>query len=107
MNIHDNDDSSGDHFLSMALNSDANEETDDNSGGKPAASAETTTPALEQIKSIWEDDMALVDKSKKRWMCLWGKCLFLINATKVVAHLLKTMSELQTCSAKMDDLHFN
>ncbi len=101
------DDSSGDRFLSEVLGNDANEDSDDDGGGKPAAYAETTTlVALENIKSIWDDDMVLVDKAKKRWTCLWCKNLFSINATKAVAHLSKTKSELQKCRGKIDDLHF-
>jgi len=101
------DESSGDEFLSTVLGKDANGDSDDDGGGKPAASLVTETPLdLGKIKSIWEDDMIIVDRGKNKWTCLWCKCSFSINATKAVAHLLKTKSDVQKCVAKMDDLHF-
>ena len=101
------DKSSGDKFLSAVLSKDANGDSDDDGGWKPAASLATATPlALGKIKRIWEDDMIIIDKGKKKWMCLWCKCSFSINATKAVVHLSKTKSEVQKCAAKMDNLHF-
>jgi len=74
----------------------SDDDDNDGEGGKPAAAAEITTP-LKQTKSIWEDDKVHVDKSNKQWTCLWCNRSFLLNATKAVAHLSKTKSEVHKC----------
>jgi len=99
------DDSSGDEWLSSAADHGTNEESDDGGGGKPAAviapppiETTTPTPSTNECRTIWDDDMVLLDRSTKRWTSRWRKNTFVVNATKAVAHLSKTRgNEVQAC----------
>jgi len=107
------DDSSGDEWLSSAADHGTNEESDDGGGGKPAAviapppiETTTLTPSTNECRTIWDDDMVLLDRSAKRWTCRWCKNTFVVNATKAVAHLSKTRgNEVQICPIGMDEFH--
>jgi len=107
------DDSSGDEWLSSAADHGTNEESDDGGGGKPAAviapppiETTTLTPSTNECRTIWDDDMVLLDRSTKRWTCRWCKNTFVVNATKAVAHLSKTRgNEVQICPIGMDEFH--
>jgi len=106
------DDSSGDKWLSLAADHGTNKESDNGGGGKPATVIAplpietTTTPSTNECRTIWDDDMVLLDRSTKRWTCRWCKNTFVVNATKAVAHLSKTQgNEVQICPMGMDEFH--